>query len=182
MYRGRSANEIRDIKTARYDAESGSWSEPVSVHDDGWQIMACPVNGPRVVANENQVAVAWFTGEGENPRVLVAKSTDGGRSFGEPVQMPQSESRVLGRVDLAMTEDGSVYVSWLQEFEDSGYVMMSQISPDNSVSDPQTVGVTDSSRSSGFPRIALVDDSLIFAWTQTEPILRIRTAKVDVGE
>lgn len=182
VYRGRSADEIRDIKIARYNRESGRWSEPVTVHDDGWQIMACPVNGPRVVANGNRVAVAWFTAEGNDPRVLVATSNDGGQTFSEPIQMPESESRVLGRVDLVMTEEGDMYVSWMQEFEGNGYVMMSEVTPDNSVSEPQTVGITDSSRSSGFPRLALVDQSLIFAWTQTEPILRIRTAQVDILE
>ena len=180
VYRGRTADEIRDIKISRYDMESGLWSDPVTVHDDGWQIMACPVNGPRVVADGKRVAVAWFTSEGDDPRVLVAKSEDGGQTFDEPIQMPNSESRVLGRVDLAMDDNGSIYVSWMQEFEGSGYIMLSEVTADNSVTDPQTVGVTDSSRSSGFPRVALVDDSLIFAWTQTEPILRIRTAKVDL--
>ena len=180
VYRGRTAEEIRDIKIARYNSQNGDWSEPVFVHEDNWQIMACPVNGPRVVANGNQVAVAWFTSEGENPRVLVAKSDDGGRTFGEPIEMPQSESRVQGRVDLTIADDGSIYVSWLQEFEGAGYVMMTKINPDDSLSDPQTVGITDSSRASGFPRMVLLDDSLIFAWTQTEPLLRVRTAKVDI--
>lgn len=182
VYRGRSAEEVRDIKIARYNSETGNWSEPISVHEDNWQIMACPVNGPRVVANGNRVAVAWFTAEGDNPRVLVAMSDDGGETFGDPVQMPESESRVLGRTDLAMTDEGSVYVSWMQEFEGSGYVMMTEVYPDGTLSDPQTVGITDFSRTSGFPRIALVDDSLIFAWTQTAPILRIRTAEVDITE
>lgn len=182
VYRGRTAGEIRDIKIARYQTEMGTWSEPETVHDDGWQIMACPVNGPRIAARGDSVAVAWFTAEGDNPRVLVAKSADGGRTFGEPIRMPQSESRILGRVDLAMADKGSVYVSWLQEFEENAYVMMSEVQPDGSVSDPQTIGITDSSRSSGFPRMVRVDDSLIFAWTQTDPVLRLRTAKVDIGQ
>lgn len=181
VYRGRTGEEIRDIKIARYNAESGTWSEPATVHDDGWQIMACPVNGPRVVANGNRAAVAWFTGEGENPRVSVVTSDDGGLTFSEPAEIPESESRVLGRVDLAMTDDGSIYVSWMQEFEGNGYVMMAEVNPDGTVSDAQTVGITDASRASGFPRMALVDESLIFAWTQTEPILRLRTAKVDIA-
>ncbi|WP_234570245.1 exo-alpha-sialidase [Rhodohalobacter sp. 614A] len=180
VYRGRTAEEIRDIKIAHYNTDSGTWSEPVTVHDDGWQIMACPVNGPRVVANGNQVAVVWYTGEGDNPRVSVATSADGGQTFGDPVEMPESESRVLGRADLVIGDDGSVYVSWMQEFEGSGYIMMAEVGPDGTVSDEQTVGITDASRTSGFPRIALVDDSLVFAWTQTDPIVRLRTAKVDL--
>lgn len=182
VYRGRGGNEIRDIKIARYSTETGTWSEPVTVHDDNWQIMACPVNGPRVVANGNNVAVAWYTGEGDNPRVSVAKSTDGGQTFGEPILINENDYRVLGRTDLAISDEGTIYVSWMQEFEGRGYVMKREIYPDNTLSDPQTVGITDASRSSGFPRIALSDDSLIFAWTQTEPILRIRTAEVNLTQ
>lgn len=182
VYRGRSAEEVRDIKIARYDTESGSWSEPVVVHADNWQIMACPVNGPRVVSNGNNVAVAWYTAEGDNPRVLLARSTDGGRTFNDPILLNEQNYRVLGRTDLVLSDEGSVYVSWMQEFEGMGYVMMRQVMPDGSVSDPQTVGITDASRSSGFPRIAKMEDSLIFAWTQTEPIYRVRTAKVDLND
>ncbi len=182
VYRGRGGNEIRDIKIARYNSESGTWSEPVTVHDDNWEIMACPVNGPSVVSNGNNVAVAWYTAEGDNPRVLVAKSTDGGETFGEPILVNESDYRVLGRTDVTISDEGTIYVSWMQEFEGQGYVMMREIQPDNSLSNPQTVGITDASRSSGFPQIALLEDSLIFAWTQTEPILRVRTARVNLNQ
>lgn len=182
VYRGRGANEIRDIKIARYDSESGSWSEPVTVHDDNWEIMACPVNGPSVVANDNNVAVAWYTAEGDNPRVLVAKSTDGGQTFGEPILVNESDYRVLGRTDITMTNEGTIYATWMQEFQGQGYVMMREIQPDGTLSDPQTVGITDGSRGSGFPQIALMEDSLIFAWTQTDPFLRVRTASVNLTQ
>lgn len=182
VYRGRTADEIRDIKIARYDTKSGAWSEPISVHDDNWEIMACPVNGPRVEAKGSQVVVVWFTAEGDNPRVLMTRSSDGGRTFGEPVRINQPEYTALGRVDLAMADDGTLYVSWMQEFEEKGYVMMRKIEPDGTVSNPQTVGITGASRASGFPRVELVDNSLIFAWTQTDPLVRVRTAKVDLND
>ena len=181
VYRGRSSEEIRDIKISRYSTETGGWSEPVAVHDDNWQIMACPVNGPSVVANGNNVAVAWFTAEGDNPRIMLARSSDGGRTFNEPILLNEQEYRVLGRIDLVLSDDGSIYAIWMQEFEGMGYVMMREVQPDGSLSDPQTVGITDASRSSGFPQIALIEESLIFAWTQTEPILKVRTAKVELN-
>ena len=46
VYRNRTENEIRDIAISRYDLETGSWSEPRIVAEDGWQINGCPVNGP----------------------------------------------------------------------------------------------------------------------------------------
>lgn len=177
VYRGRSESEIRDILISRYDAETGEWNEPAYVHEDGWQIMACPVNGPRISVNGEHVAVAWYT-ESENERkVLLARSSDGGRTFGDPIMIAGEESNTRGRADLILTENGSVYVSWLQQREQFGNVMVSHVRPDGSIGNTIHVGLTSSSRSSGFPRIALAGDHILIAWTQTEPLVRVRTAR-----
>ena len=42
-FRNRGDEEIRDIYVSRF--EHGTWTEPRAVHDDGWQINGCPVNG-----------------------------------------------------------------------------------------------------------------------------------------
>ncbi len=184
VYRGRSGNEIRDIKIARYQTDTGTWTEPSTVHDDGWEIMACPVNGPRIVSNGNRVAVAWYTEADENPRVLMARSADGGNTFRDPIEIAGGEGRrIMGRTDLVMTNTGSVYVSWLQQDEEkgeNGHVLLREVQPDGSLSGIRRIGTTASSRISGFPRIELVGNSIIFAWTQTQPLLRVRTAKVDI--
>ena len=54
IYRDRTETERRDIASSR--RLQGNWtvSQPVGV--DGWQINGCPVNGPALVARENDVA------------------------------------------------------------------------------------------------------------------------------
>ena len=47
--------EVRDIYVTR-NINDG-WESPVSVHDDGWVIYGCPVNGPKVVSSSNNIAV-----------------------------------------------------------------------------------------------------------------------------
>lgn len=178
VFRGRSEDEIRDINISRYSSQSGEWSEPVLVHNDGWQIQACPVNGPRIVVNDNRVAVIWYTGAEDNPGVKLARSTDGGETFHEPILI--ADEGALGRQDLLMTEDGTIYVSWLQQVGETGYVQLKKIEPDGSMNEAITAGITSSTRSSGFPRIAVVNDQIIVAWTQTKPLLRVRTARVDI--
>ncbi|MDZ7806934.1 MAG: hypothetical protein U5K71_07445 [Gracilimonas sp.] len=59
-YRNRSPDEIRDIYTTTLVEDK--WAEPKPIHNDNWQIAACPVNGPAIDAYQNTVAVAWFTG------------------------------------------------------------------------------------------------------------------------
>jgi hypothetical protein len=63
VYRDRSDEEIRDISLVRYS--NGSWSQPTVVNQDNWQIDGCPVNGPAISSNAQNVAVAWFTGAEE---------------------------------------------------------------------------------------------------------------------
>jgi hypothetical protein len=180
VYRGRTEGEIRDILISRYDLETGEWSSPVAVHDDNWEIQACPVNGPRVAASGNYVAVAWYTRANDEPRVLLARSTDGGQTFQEPITV--AEENTAGRADLLLTEEGSIFVSWLQVDGQTGFVMFREVLPDGSLREPMNIGITSSSRSSGFPRIAKSGDSIIFAWTQTEPLVRVRTARVDIRQ
>ncbi len=182
VYRGRTEDEIRDILISHYDAETGEWSEPAFVHRDGWQIMACPVNGPRISVYGENVAVAWYTESEEQRKVLLARSSDSGRTFDTPIVIATDEIQTLGRTDLILAEDGSVYVSWLQQHGQFGNVMITHVKPDGSIGNSINVGLTSSSRSSGFPRIELAGDHIIAAWTQTEPLVRVRTARVGINE
>ena len=75
-YRDRSEGEIRDIYISRLTG--GTWSEPAPVHRDNWKIAACPVNGPALSANGRNVAIAWFTAQGDEGHVFAAFSADAG--------------------------------------------------------------------------------------------------------
>ncbi|REL33459.1 exo-alpha-sialidase [Rhodohalobacter sp. SW132] len=176
VYRDRTEDEIRDISIASYDLETGEWSDPRPVHEDGWQISGCPVNGPRIDANGDLVAVSWYTEADDDSVVKVAVSRDGGDTFGDPVVVAREYAQ--GRADLAIGDDGKIYVSWLAGRNGTGYVMMRTLSPENELGEPLRVGITSSSRRSGFPRIAPMDKGIFFAWTQTEPLIRVRTAFV----
>jgi hypothetical protein len=182
VYRDRSEDEIRDIKIARYSDETGEWSEPTTVHEDGWQIQACPVNGPRIVSNGNNVAVAWYTEADGAAAIYLAKSDDSGETFQEPILIADESLNTVGRVDLLMTDDGRIFVSWLQADGGNGYVIITETEPDGTVGNMIHAGTTSSSRSSGFPRIVQHNESILVAWTQTEPFLRVRTAKVDFAD
>ena len=60
----------------------------------------------------NEVAVAWFTAP-DQPRVRLAFSADGGRTFGPPLEV--ASGKVVGRVDVVLLQDGRAVVSWLAE-------------------------------------------------------------------
>ncbi len=55
-YRDRSVDEVRDIAVVR--RVNGTWTTPAVVHDDHWQIAACPVNGPALASRGDTVVIA----------------------------------------------------------------------------------------------------------------------------
>ena len=161
VYRDRSDEEIRDISIVRL--RDGKWSQPVSVFKDGWKINGCPVNGPSIAASGRSVAVAWFTGVNDKPRVKLVFSSDAGVSFGEPITV--DDGNPAGRVEALMLADGSALVCWLEKLPGGGEVRMRRIRPDGKFDAAITVSATGAARSNGFPQMARTGNSLVFAWT-----------------
>lgn len=181
VYRGRTADEVRDINVSRYSPSTGNWTAPETLHEDGWQITGCPVNGPAIAADGETVAVAWFTAADDQSAVKLAISQDGGASFDDPILISGPDSQPLGRTDVVIGPDGSIYTSWLQQGQEgNAFVVARKLGPDGRLFEGRVVGITSASSSSGFPQMEITGNSLILAWTQTDPILRVRTALVDL--
>lgn len=179
VYRNRSDEEIRDIYMVRL--VDGEWTDGVPVHDDGWEIAGCPVNGPAVAARGLAVAVAWFAAPEDVGRVKVAFSSDGGASFGSPVVV--DDGTPSGRVDVTMLEDGSAVVSWLERTGgDRAEVRLRRVTPDGSASASASLTTSSSARASGFPRMArLSDDELLLAWTDVSgDFPRVRVSRLSL--
>lgn len=177
VYRDRSPDEIRDIYVVR--RVGGRWTEPRPVHRDGWQMPACPVNGPQVDARGERVAVAWFTGARDTARVLLAFSDDAGASFGVPVRI--DAGRPLGRVDVELLDDGAALVSWLEGGEEGrGQVRVRRAAPGAEPGEPRVVTETGTERGSGFPRMTRAGDAVVFAWTEPGERPRVRTARMAI--
>ena len=176
VYRDRSQNEVRDIYSVR--KTNDSWGTPRAVHVDNWEINGCPVNGPAVAASNSNVAVAWFTGAGGKSAVKVAFSTDAGATFGNPIQVDDGET--LGRVDLLLLSDNSVLVCWLSGTADGGAIKVRRVRASGTLGPPAVIAKTDISRSSGFPRMALLGNEVHFAWTEFGKPSRVRMAVADI--
>lgn len=172
VYRDRSPTEVRDIYIVRQ--VNGDWTKPQPVFADNWEINGCPVNGPAVAAVGARVAVAWFTGVANAPRVKIAFSQDAGATFSQPIQVDDGEN--VGRVDTLLLPDGSALVCWLAGNAEGGAIKVRRVRADGRVGPPTVIAQTDISRSSGFPRMARLGDQVHFAWTEFGKPSRIRTA------
>lgn len=174
VYRNRTEGEVRDISIARYNFETGDWSEPNTVHQDGWEIAGCPVNGPGVTVSGDRITVIWYTEAEEDNRVLAARSDDGGETFSEPLLL--NRGHAMGRVDIDAAPDGSVYASWMEQGDTVSRIFLRKIEEGDLAADPILIGSTDLGRGSGFPEVVALNEGILLAWTQTDPFHRVRTA------
>ena len=163
-YRDRSADEVRDIYITRL--ENGAWTEGRPVHADGWRIPACPVNGPALSARGREVAVAWFNATDGQPKSFAALSQDAGRTFGTPVRLDDEAS--LGRVDVELLPDGSAAAAYMEFSDGRAQFRVRRVGVDGSRSKAVAVTGMTGNRSSGYPRMVLHGNELVFAWTARE--------------
>lgn len=171
-FRNRTDDEVRDNYVSRL--VDGKWSEPVPVHRDNWRINACPVNGPALSAGGRDVAIAWFTGVGDEGHVYAAFSHDAGRTFGDPIRI--DETSATGRVDVELLGDGSAVVSWIEFGDQQGQFRVRRIAASGERSAALSVAGLATNRASGYPRLVRGGDELVFAWTQAGQPSAVHTA------
>jgi hypothetical protein len=162
-YRDRTAAEVRDIATARFDG--AKWSAPRPVHADHWTMPACPVNGPAIAASGNNVVVAWYTAAGDSPTVKLARSTDAGDSFDAPAVLDRGAA-VQGRVAVA-TDAQQVVALWVREDAGGQSLWLARYTPDLSraLQRIEIAKLQGRGRGTGFPQLALHDGDAYLVWT-----------------
>lgn len=171
IYRDRSENEVRDISIVRW--VNNAWTEPTAVYPDNWKINGCPVNGPRCKAIENTLAIAWFTMANDKPTVKVAFSSDGGKTFGQPVEV--NEKQTMGRVDLVLLDKNTALVSWMEGQE----IKVRRIFKNGTKGRPTTIALSSEARASGFPQLTKCRNGVMIAWTDAET-KTIKTASLQL--
>jgi hypothetical protein len=178
-FRDRTAEEIRDIGIARY--QNGAWTRAKAAHADNWRIEACPVNGPMLAARGRHVAIAWFTAKGDEGHTFVAFSHDSGRTFADPIRL--DDGGALGRVGLVLLPDGAAVATWIEFANQRAEFRMRRIDLSGATSAPITIAGLEGDRTSGYPRVAVRGDELVFAWTASAGgALQVRTANALLSE
>ena len=171
-YRDRTRDEIRDIYVSRL--AGGKWTQPVPVHRDNWRINACPVNGPVLSARGRDVAIAWFTAQGEEGHVYASFSQDAGKTFGAAIRI--DDVGAVGRVDAELLPDGSAAVSWIEFADQRAQFRIRRIERTGVKSASIAVAGIAAGRASGYPRVVGRQNELVFAWTEAGEKPQVRTA------
>ena len=174
-YRNRSDDEVRDNYVSRL--VNGKWTAPKAVFNDNWKIAACPVNGPALAANGRSVAMTWFTVKQDQGQAYLAFSDDAGATFGVPIRVDDGGS--LGRVDVELLPDGAAVATWIEFADQRAQFRARRIARNGTRSAPVTISGIAGNRSSGYPRAAIANGEIVFAWTESTDGgggLQVRTA------
>ena len=175
VYRDRTVDEIRDISISRF--EDGAWQAPEAFSEDGWEIAACPVNGPEIAVHGDYVAIAWFTAAGTVPRVKVRISRNGGRSFGEEIEVARVST--IGHVQIDWIGDNAFAVNWMRPLDDLKDIMVRSVTINGELGRVHTVGRTEVERT--LPQMLKVHNDLVFVWTDVgSEGTRIRGVRAEI--
>ncbi len=164
VYRNRTDDEERDIYISRF--LDGNWTIPRPVFEDHWKIKGCPVNGPKATVFKNTLAVAWFTAANNKPKVKLVFSKDSGAHFEAPIII--DDSKPMGRVAVVLLDEQNVLISWMASTDDAAEIKAMRVNRDGTKQKPVTIAVLSASRKSGFPQLALVNNTAYFAWNALE--------------
>jgi hypothetical protein len=131
---------------------------------------------PRIALAGDDIFVLWqeiiFSGGSHGGDILFARSTDGGKTYSEPLNLSDSvagdgKGRITkdlwhnGSLDLALAPGGTVYAAWT-EYEGRLWLRRST-DHGKSFSDP--LSIHDGSRPARAPSLAVAGDTLHLAWT-----------------
>lgn len=165
--------EIRDLVVSASRDGGRTFAESVRVHDDGWKLKGCPDCGPTLAESRGALYIAWMTeGKDEHPRIELARSGDGARSFGHPSDV---SDEILDPDHPAMrtADDGTLWLAFQGRAPTTNgnwsktraYIV--QINPGGVASKP--IPVPGSENSIAYPTIGLGSGGRLFlAWTQPQ--------------
>ena len=157
-----------------------TWEKPYPVHNDGWSIAGCPVNGPMLSENNSNVALAWYTSANGNPSVKVAFSTNSGKNFSTPQRV--DISMPIGRVDIEWISNIEILISWIEDGDDSSNILARRISLDKNISNETLIEKIPPGRVTGYPQMEVFNENVLFAWTENKKTSAIKSKWLPISD
>lgn len=171
------ADDLRDIYVVRLDGDRAA-GEPVKASDASWQINACPISGPALAGSGEAVYAAWMDGRADVERsgrrsdIWLARSDDGGRTFGANLRVNPAAEGQHTLPALAAAPDGRLHLSWLSvEGQEHSIVHTSSSDGGATFAAPQTVAssATGEGGRPNMPALAVgADGRAYLAWTDQQ--------------
>jgi hypothetical protein len=166
---GRTA---RDLYVAASADGGVSFAEPVRVSDTPWYLDACPISGPAIASDTEHIYVAWMDGRsddtsaGARADIWLARSDDGGRSFGANVRVNPDETGYHNLPTLAIDRSGRLHIAWeAQEDAEASILYSTSDDGGRSFAAPRRVVLeSGNGRPSNATLAATADGLIALAW------------------
>lgn len=180
VWRSRTNHEIRDNRVALMRA--GKWTTSTPLGDEGWMIEGCPVNGPSVAASGHDVVAAWFTAQGDRPRVRASFSLNDGETFGVPIEI--DDMAPLGRIGLGWKDNQTAVISWMTAAsqDKKSTLAFRIIKKDGTLGSIKRALELSPGRDTGVPQIITNEEGVFLAWTDAAPDYGIKMVMIDWKE
>ncbi|MEP6764769.1 MAG: sialidase family protein [Gemmatimonadaceae bacterium] len=171
-WRKRFAGDVRDVVVATSVDDGATWSKPVRVYADEWQVNYCTDAGPSLKVSRNgTVHIAWYTGRLGRAGTQYAQSSDGAKTFSKPFELGLAANSRPAHVQLVLGQDAdekTVLAVW-----DDGTIAIPQIvmrvSRDGGKSFSPAQQVSISGMQAMFPTAVLRHDTVRVAWQERTP-------------
>ena len=163
------AGNIRDIAFTQSRDGGETFSEPVRVSEDHWQLDGCPDDGPAMVVDKaNIVHMVWPTViGGPNPEGgIFYTSTRDGRTFAPRQRVATLGSPKASHPQIAIDGAGQIFVAW-DEVKDGVRTAVVRtlsmaVNGEATFGEPRRLGT---SAPSTYPVLAATARGVLVAWT-----------------
>jgi hypothetical protein len=141
------ADPVVQVLAARSDDKGASFGPPTRVNVPEDRVTTSTVTPPQVAVgprgevfvlyrHRNSAPKDWYKGEGwyaERDLLRLARSDDKGKTFSAPIEIGaenvEADRTSIGMLNLFVTPDGDVFVSWLDFRETMAYVFANNKPP-----------------------------------------------------
>ncbi|HUE87275.1 MAG TPA: hypothetical protein VMO26_14470 [Vicinamibacterales bacterium] len=166
-------NDIRDIAMTVSRDAGRTFTPPVRVSEDRWQLNGCPDDGPALAADASgTVHIVWPTviGDTTPEGALFYSTTRDGRRFTPRVRVPTLGSPKPAHPQIAVDERGRVMVAWDEVINGTRVAAALQMS--HGGAERVTFGaplVLAGDQSAMYPVLAVTADGWLAVWTAGKP-------------
>ena len=150
-----------EVFLSKSDDYGASFHLPVDVSTNAGQS-----GTPQIAVSKDNVYAVWMDNTSGNYDILFTKSTDGGKSFGSPVNISNLHAD-SGYPQFTVTGN-NVYVTWTQTISSQNYDVFFAKSTDNGETFDKPINLSNNFGASGWPKIA-ADGNIYISWVDSSP-------------
>ena len=151
---------VRDHAAARVDGGAVTMLSRVAVDD--WPVQACPHHGPALAVDDmGRWHVAWYTKGNNRKGLFLARSDDGGRSWGAPAAIG-NPAQGPGHPAL-MAVGRTLWLAW-KEFDGESASIKVQHSTDGGGTWSEAVAAARTWNASDHPQLVALDGKAKLSW------------------